>query len=109
MELSELVREGRVLMIGLIRMEILCGIRDRKRFRVLENHISAFPDTPLDADLFVTAAEYFNICREHGVQGSNTDFVICACSALWEIPVLTRDKDYGRYQRHLPIFLHAPR
>ena len=108
-ELIELIQESRVQMIGLIRMEILSGIRDERRFRILENHISAFPDLSLAAEVYVTAARFFNTCRERGIQGSNTDFVICACSSRWRMSILTKDKDYSNYRRLLPIALHAPR
>lgn len=109
LELIELIRESRVQMIGLIRMEILSGIRDKNRFRLLEKRISAFPDLPLDSEVFVASARFFNTCRESGIQGSNTDFVICACSWRWKMPILTKDKDYPYYRRHLPISLHVPR
>jgi hypothetical protein len=29
------------------------------------------------------AAQFFNLCRSRGIQGSNTDFLICACSVKW--------------------------
>ena len=108
-ELGELLEDGRVQMVGLIRMEILCGIRDEKRFEKLKKAVAAFPDRELDTEVFETAAAMFNRCRAKGIQGSMADFVLCACSTLWGMPILTKDKDFNRYQRHLPIKLHTPR
>ncbi|WP_425146344.1 hypothetical protein [Deinococcus sp.] len=44
----------------------------------------------------------------HGIQGSHTDFLICACSAAWSVPILTRDQDYLRYAEHVAVRLSAP-
>ena len=106
-ELGELIEDGRVQMIGLIRMEILCGIRDEKKYEKLKQAVAAFPDRELDTEVFETAASMFNRCRAKGIQGSMADFVLCACSTLWEMPILTKDKDFKRYQEYLPIELHS--
>jgi len=108
-ELVNLIQEGRVQMIGVIRMEVLSGIRDEKMFRVLLKKLKAFPDRPLGAEVFETAAGFSNLCRGRGIQGSNNDFIICACSVLWKLPILTKDKDFVRYRELLPIELVKPR
>ena len=108
-ELLTLIQEGRIQMIGVIRMEILCGIRLEKMFRILNERLQAFPDRTLDSEVFVTAAQFMNLCRSKGIQGSNNDFIICACSMLWKMPVLSKDKDFVRYQKFLPIKLTNPR
>ncbi len=108
-ELFNLIQEGRIQMIGCIRMEILCGIKEEKMFDHLAAKLEAFPDRALGAEVFVTAARYFNLCRSKGIQGSSNDFIICACSALWKMPVLTKDKDFTRYQKLLPIEIAKPR
>jgi predicted nucleic acid-binding protein len=45
---------------------------------LLRNNLRAFPNLPLDVEDYELAAEYFNICRRNGIQGANTDFLICA-------------------------------
>jgi len=108
-ELLALIQEGRIQMIGVIRMEILCGIRLEKMFRILNERLQAFPERSLDSEVFVTAAQFMNLCRSKGIQGSNNDFIICACSMLWKMPILSKDKDFVRYQKFLPIELTNPR
>ena len=107
-ELFDLIQEGRIQMIGCIRMEILCGIREEKVLNLSEK-LEAFPDRALGTEVFVTAARFFNLCRSKGIQGSNIDFIICACSVLWKMPILTKDKDFTRYQKLLPIEIAKPR
>ena len=108
-EFSSLIEEGRVQLIGVIRMEVLCGIRDCNVFERIEGRLRAFPDRHLESEAFVLAAKFFNLCRSKEIQGSNNDFLICACSVLWKTPILSKDKDYRRYQKYLPIELLKPR
>lgn len=107
-ELQALVEEYRVQMIGPIRQEVLSGIRDRRHFRRLRDRLRAFPDLVLNARDYERAAEFFTTCRRRGVQGSNTDFLICSLSAGHEIPIFTTDEDFGRFEKHLPIALYRP-
>ena len=53
------------------------------------------------------AAVFFNRCREKGVQGSNTDFLICAVAVRNGFAIFTTDDDFTRFARILPIALHA--
>ena len=108
-ELRCLILDHRVDIIGPVRQEVLSGIRVDAHFERLERHLSAFPDIPLETEDFVAAAKFFNACRAKGVQGSNTDFLICAVAVRRRIPVFTTDKDFRRYAKHLPVVLHKPR
>jgi predicted nucleic acid-binding protein len=108
-ELRLLVEEGRVAILGEIRQELLSGVKQQQAFQVLREHLRAFLDEPLGSEDFEYAAECFNLCRAKGVQGSNTDFLICSVSALRAMPIFTTDKDFTQYQRILPISLHTPR
>ncbi|MDA7916180.1 PIN domain-containing protein [Verrucomicrobia bacterium] len=108
-ELRLLLEEGRVEMLGFIRMEILCGIRDEASFKKIESRLALFPDRPLTSEAFVMAAQFFNLCRGKGIQGSNNDFLICAASVTWDLPILTKDKDFARYRKLLPISLQKLR
>jgi predicted nucleic acid-binding protein len=106
-ELRSLVQEGRVAMIGPIRQELLSGIRTPESFEQLRNHLRPYPDELLDSADFERAAEHFNACRAQGVQGSNTDFLICAAAERREMPILTTDADFTRFAGLLPIMLHG--
>lgn len=106
-ELQSLIADYRVQIIGPIRQEILSGIRERKQFEKLEKHLSAFPDLEITTNDYVTAAGYFNVCRSKGIQGSNTDFLICAVAAHNHLAIFTTDKDFGKFVKHLPVALHV--
>jgi predicted nucleic acid-binding protein len=105
-ELRNLIADNRVQMIGPIRQELLSGIREDIQFKKLESRLNAFPDLPVTTEDYVEAARFFNLCRGKGIQGSNTDYLICAISARYKLPIFTTDKDFTRFAKHLPIILH---
>jgi predicted nucleic acid-binding protein len=107
-ELRLLIADHRVEIIGPIRQELLSGIRERAQFKRLKRHLAAFPDLPITAADYVTAASFFNTCRTNGVQGSNTDFLICAVAARHSLAIFTTDKDFLLFAKHLPITLYEP-
>ena len=106
-ELRALIAGRRVAMIGAVRQEALSGWRYAHQFEQIRELLSAFPNEVVTEREYELAAEYFNTCRSKGIQGSNTDFLICACSVAWNVPVLTRDQDYGRYAEHVPVRVYT--
>ncbi|HEY4106818.1 MAG TPA: PIN domain-containing protein [Polyangiaceae bacterium] len=108
-ELIELIGEGRVLMLGAIRQELLSGIRVSEQFKKLRDSLRSFPDEPLTSEDYEDAASCFNHCRSKGVQGSNTDFLMCAVALRRNVPILTTDDDFTGFAKHLQIELHQPR
>lgn len=108
-EFQELVKEFRVRMIGPIRQEVLSGIRTNAQFKTLRDHLRAFPDLELTTVDYERAAEILNRARSRGIQGSNTDFLICAIAERHKLPIFTTDKDFPRFQKHIPVQLHVPR
>ena len=106
-ELASLIEDGRVTIIGAIRQEILSGIKERSQFERLREHLRAFPDTEVTVEDYEEAASFFNTCREKGIQGSNTDFLLCAVAARNQFSIFTTDADFAHFSRVLPISLHA--
>ncbi len=93
-------------MLGAVRQELLVGIRPTDRFEALRIRLSAIPQLPTEVADYERAAAMSNTCRSAGVQGSPTDFLICAVSERVELPVFTLDRDFEAFARHLPIQLH---
>lgn len=102
---KDLVGVGKVVIIGPIRQELLSGISNAAQFKKLKEVLSAFPDVPLKTVHFELAAEYCNICRKKGVQGSTIDFLICAVASKESFFIYTTDKDFENYIKYLPIRL----
>jgi predicted nucleic acid-binding protein len=101
--LAALIEEGRVAIIGPIRQELLSGLKERRQFDRLREHLRAFTDTEITVDDFEEAASFYNRCRAKGVQGSNTDFLMCAVAVRNEFSIFTTDEDFRHFAKVLPI------
>ncbi|HVZ36064.1 MAG TPA: PIN domain-containing protein [Polyangiaceae bacterium] len=108
-ELAELIREGRVVMIGPVRQELLSGIKSKPQFEQLRDHLRAFPDLELESIDYEEAASAYNRCRERGIQGSNTDFLICALAIRRDLAIFTTDGDFKHFARALRFELYQVR
>ena len=108
-ELSELIREGRARMIGLVRQELLSGIKATEQYEKLRLHLRSFPDEAVDTSDYEEAAKAGNRCRAKGVVVSIVDILLCAVAnkRLWTI--FTTDPDFSNYAKVLPLRIHAPR
>lgn len=106
--LTDLINDGRVVTIGPIKQELLSGIANDRQFNKIKTILSSFDSLPLGDDVFVKAAEFSNICRSKGVQGSAIDYLICAASFLFSVSVFTIDNDFKYYSKHIPVQLYLP-
>ena len=108
-EWKALVSEGRVRLAGIIRQEVLSGIRDARDFERLRERLAVFDDvsaTPTDHE---QAASYFNACRAKGVTPTSFDVLICALAVRHGLTIFTTDVDFSRYAKILPLRLHTVR
>ena len=108
-EWVKLVRREQAALIGAVRQEILSGISNSKQFELVRTSLLGFADLAIDTADYEIAARFHNACRHKGIQGSPTDFLICAVSMRYDAPVFTTDRDFSRYAKHLGIRLHHPR
>ena len=105
--LAGLLEEDDAILLGVIRLELLSGMPDATQFHTLRDRLRSIPDYPLTVEHYEVAAESFTACRLRGVQGSHTDFLLCAVSVLDQIPIFTTDKDFDLFVAHLPIRLFS--
>jgi predicted nucleic acid-binding protein len=103
--LKYLIDEFMEVIVGPIRQELLSGISDEVIFNDLKEKMKGFNDFPIETIDYELAAEYSNMCRRNGVQGSNTDFLICAVAVRNNFEILTMDDDFNQYRKYIPIKL----
>ncbi len=108
-ELAELIREGRAVIMGPIRQELLSGTKDTGAFETLRKHLTPFADLELVTEDYEGAAQAFNMCRASGVQASSTDFLLCAAALRRHLAILTTDGDFSNLSQVLKLRLHQPR
>jgi predicted nucleic acid-binding protein len=104
-QLTRLIDDNQVKIIGPIRQEILSGYNEKSAYDRLRVKLSYFPNEPLFDIDYECAAEYSNICRVKGIQGSHIDFLICAVATRLKFKIFTTDKDFNHYSKLLPISL----
>lgn len=108
-ELTHLIREGRARIIGLVRQELLSGIKNSSQYDKLRNILRTFPDESLDTADYEAAADAGNRCRAKGVAATAADMLICAAAQSRDWSVFSTDPDFQKYAKVLGIKLQSPR
>lgn len=105
--LAELIRDGRAQLTGVVRQELLSGIREEERFGKLRDYLRAFDDPRLEPGDYEEAAQMHNRCRSRGIAGSAIDFLICAIANRRRWQIFTTDRDFEQYAKALGLNLHT--
>ena len=108
-EWSELIREGRARVIGLVRQELLSGIKTSEQYERLRPYLRSFLDEVDDTSDHEEAAKAGNKCRAKGIVVSIVDILLCAVAIKRQWAIFTTDPDFSNYARVLPLRIHAPR
>jgi len=108
-ELAELINEGRAKILGLVRQELLSGIKTPGQFAKLQEILRSFPDEPLATSDYEAAAAASNQCRSKGLAVSVSDMLICAVAPSRGWAIFSIDPDFKRYAGVLSFHLHGIR
>jgi predicted nucleic acid-binding protein len=105
-ELIDLIRREEAVFIGAICQELLSGINNDGLFEDVRTAMRGFVELSATLADYELAATYCNTCRRHGIQGSATDFLICAVANSYDATIFTTDRDFERYAQVLGIRLY---
>jgi predicted nucleic acid-binding protein len=108
-ELAELIVEGRAAIIGVVRQELLSGVKTAEQYEKLRAHFHAFDDEPINRTDYEDAAKFGNQCRAKGIAVFAIDLLICAAAIKRGWAIFTTDPDFATYGKVLPVKLHRPR
>lgn len=106
-QLTSLIEDQRVVLLGPIRQEVLSGYSRKNQFERLRDKLDYFENEPIVVEDYVRAAEFHNLCRKQGIHGVHTDFLICSCADRPEASIYTKDDDFERFRKILPISLYG--
>ena len=106
-DLQELIRDGRAQLLGLVRQELLSGIRQETSFRKLRDQLRAFDEPHIEIADYEEAAHINNQCRLRGIAGSAIDFLICAAALRRDWQIFTTDHDFTHYARAVAVKLYG--
>ena len=87
---------GRLWTCGIIRVEVLRGIRNDKVKTDLSLMFDVMNDIPTDNDLWRSTAELGWKLDRRGIVLPLSDLVIASCAIEADIPILTLDHDFSR-------------
>jgi hypothetical protein len=86
-ELVQAIHDGRVVMLGLLRQELLSGIKEKAQFDKVKAALDPYLDEPIYTADHEYAARVHNECRNQGVEAGTVDLLICAVAVRrgWEV------------------------
>jgi predicted nucleic acid-binding protein len=105
-EWRRLALAGDAHLTGLIRQELLSGIRDDVAFEFVQARLASFTHLVTTMDDHDQAARMFSTLRRKGVAATSVDLLICALAIRHDFSVFTLDADFERYARGIPLKLH---
>jgi predicted nucleic acid-binding protein len=108
-ELAELINEGRARIIGLVRQELLSGIKSGAQFSKLSEILRSFPDEPVGTSDYEAAVTASNKCRAKGIAVNVVDMLICVVAQTRGWTVFSTDPDFNRYAAVLGFKIHSVR
>jgi predicted nucleic acid-binding protein len=95
-ELVRAIQDGRVAMLGMLRQELLSGIKEKAQFDRVKAALDAYIDEPIDSKDHEYAARLYNACRNQGVEAGTVDMLICALAVRRGWEVLSTDVSLNR-------------
>jgi predicted nucleic acid-binding protein len=95
-ELVQGIQDGRVAMLGLIRQELLSGIKEKAQFDKVKAALNSYLDEPIHTADHEYAARIYNQCRNQGVEAGTVDILICALAVSRDWKVLSGDSGLNR-------------
>ena len=105
--LEQLIVEGRARLLGVVRQEVLSGIKSAAEFLRLRERLRAFPDVGLEIQDYEDAANMGNQCRSHGIAVTPIDMLLCSVALRRGWAIYTSDRDFERYAKYTPIVLFS--
>ena len=103
--LSRLLDDDQAAIIGMVRQELLSGVRSVKQFQALRDVLDGLVPIAVDSSDHDLAAESFNLCRARGIAATDVDMLVCAAASRRGLPVFTTDGDFQSYAQVLRIKL----
>ncbi len=106
---DELLAHGLVCTTGLIKAEVLPGARTTREFRQLKDFFEALPLVPEGEAFWEDAIRYQYLLKRRGVYRIGIPDLMIATLALRNDKLIyTKDADFPRMAKYLPLQLYNP-
>jgi predicted nucleic acid-binding protein len=94
--LRDLLVAGRLWTCGVVRLEVLRGVRNETIKSDLSLMFDVMNDIPTDGDLWRSATELGWKLDRRGMVLPVSNLIIASCAIRADVPVLTLDNNFGR-------------
>jgi predicted nucleic acid-binding protein len=101
--LNAAIERGSVKILGIVRQELLSGIKTRQQFESLRELLDSFPDEKIVPEDYIEAAKLGNACLAKGVAPSVVDMLLCAVTIRQGWKVFTTDPDFESYSKIIDL------
>jgi tRNA(fMet)-specific endonuclease VapC len=94
--LKRLLREGRVVLQGLILAELLQGIKSQKESRIVKKALQKLPYVEMTRQLWERAGEICSSLLRKGITIPLSDVIVASCALSEDIEIFTLDSHFKR-------------
>jgi len=101
--ISQLLRDHIVLTNGMIRLELLGGVRTEKEFRRLRARFDALDEVEVSASVWEKACRMAFDLRRKGIMVPYTDILIAACALETESTLVHADAHFDLMAHHIEL------
>lgn len=108
--LKELIDRDEVVLCGLVKCEILCGIRAEKTFKKVSEYLDGFESIDDSSDsVREKAVEIYRTCRKRGITiRTLVDCLIAASGLQGKAKIMAKDRDCIKIAELFPISQSQP-
>jgi predicted nucleic acid-binding protein len=101
--LEEILDEGRLVILPVIKIELLAGTRTDTDFRRLKSRLDAIPEIPLGQNAWETIQELAYRLRRQGLEIPLVDTIILAGAKISGARLYHRDRHFEMAKKHARV------
>jgi predicted nucleic acid-binding protein len=101
--ISQLLRDHIVLTNGMIKLELLGGVRTEKEFRRLKARLDALDEVEVSASVWERACAMAFDLRRKGITVPYTDILMAACALKTESTLVHADAHFDLMASHIGL------
>jgi hypothetical protein len=103
--LQKLAQQGEVQLLGMVRQEMLSGVRDERRFLIIRDRLRAFPDVSARASGFPRGSQLKYPVPSGRLTSSTVDIYDRRCCLRNGWQIFSTDADFFHFAKVVPIQL----
>ena len=103
-----LLREDQAATFGMIKLELLGGVKDRGEFSRLKGYLDSIFEIAADYGLWEQASEVAFLLRRKGITVPSTDILIASAALYSGMSLFHVDMHFGLIAKHTDLKVESP-